>query len=306
VKLLNIQGLKPYLWLLPIGMLLVSSYNIFSRIVLRMKSYGVIAKTKLIQGFSAPLSQIMLGLVQAGSLGLILGTIIGQSAGIVTFYSSFKKQITPRLQLHPLKNLAQRYKRFPQLSVIPALINAIGLSLPIFALNKIYGPEVTGFFSLMQRTIGVPLSIISTSTSQVLLSQAANFKRINSNMEPLFWKSLRQQALVSAPIFLLIPFMPYLFQIFFGSTWRTSGIYASVWLPALLGGFIFSPTGCFLDVLERQDLFIIRELIRLIIFIGATIIGSILKLKPLSMNIVFSIATVIFYFIYGLFSLYAI
>ena len=303
---LNAPGLQPYLWLLPIGILLVGSYQVFNYWAVRRQAFGVIARTKLHQGLGAVLTQIACGFLKSEQMGLIVGQIVGQSAGGITLALLFRNQKFTNLHISSVRCVAKRYARFPKLSILPAFVNAVGLQLPIVALNAFYGSAVTGWFALTQKILGVPLSIISHSTSQVLLGHAASHRRLRYEMEPLFWKTIRQQSLLGLPLALLIPLAPLLFPIIFGYTWRESGIYAAVWLPSLIANFIASPTGGFLDILERQDLFLVREASRLVILGGVTCISVFLKVQPLIMLSMLSGAMVIFAFIYAGLSLYAI
>ena len=306
VRWLNAPGLQPYLWLLPVGILLVGSYQVFNYWAVRKQAFGAIARTKLHQGVGAALTQIAGGFVKSGPVGLVVGQIAGQSAGIITLALLFRKQKLTNLCINSVKYMARRYVSFPKLSTLPAFVNAVGLQLPIIALNAFYGSVVTGWFSLAQKIFGVPLSIISHSASQVLFGQAASHRRLRYEMEPLFWKTIRQQALLCLPLALLIPLTPVLFPIIFGYSWRESGIYAAIWLPSLIANFIASPTGGFLDVLERQDLFLVREASRLVILGGVTAISVLLRVQPWIMLSMLSGAMVIFAFIYAGLSLYAI
>ena len=80
VQWLNAPGLQPYLWLLPVGTLLVGSYQIFNYWAVRKQAFGAIARTKLYQGLGAALTQVASGFLKSGPLGLIVGQIVGQSA----------------------------------------------------------------------------------------------------------------------------------------------------------------------------------------------------------------------------------
>ena len=306
VQWLNAPGLQPYLWLLPVGMLLVGSYQVFNYWAVRRQAFGAIARTKLYQGLGAALTQVASGFLKSGPLGLIVGQIVGQSAGGITLALLFRNHKFTNLRINNVRLVAKRYVRFPKLSILPAFVNAVGLQLPIVALSAFYGSTVTGWFSLAQKIFGVPLSIISHSTSQVLFGHAASHRRLRYEMETLFWKTIRQQSLLGLPLALLMPLTPVLFPTIFGYTWQESGIYAAIWLPSLIANFIASPTGGFLDILERQDLFLVREASRLVILGGAIAISVLLRVQPLIMLSMLSGAMVIFAFIYAGLSLYAI
>ncbi|MGB9898195.1 lipopolysaccharide biosynthesis protein, partial [Thermanaerothrix sp.] len=307
VRWAKVPALRPYVWLLPIGLLLVGSYQVFNYWAVRKHAFSSIARTKLYQGFGTAFSQIGGGFLTSGPLGLIIGQIVGQCAGIITLVKLYRNhENSLEFDFAKCTNLAKRYRRFPMLSTWPAFVNAVGTQLPVIALSAAHGTQVTGWFSLAIKVFAFPLSIISVSTSQVLMGQAATYKRLPRELQLLFWKVIRQQCLLGLPLLLLIPINPVIFPLIFGQEWRTSGIYAAIWLPSLVATFIATPTGAFLDVLERQDIFLLREAFRVAILGGVAAVSVLLKVKPLIMLSMLSGATVIFAFIYAWLSLYAI
>ncbi|MEM2045975.1 MAG: oligosaccharide flippase family protein [Candidatus Bathyarchaeia archaeon] len=308
VQWVNTPALRPYIWFLPVGVLLVGWYQVFNYWAVRNKDFVVIAKTKLNQGIGSASTQVVAGFLKFGPVGLLIGQVLGQSAGVLGLALQFwKNQRTTGFNIVNIGFIAQRYKRFPLLSVWPAFVNSIGLQLPILALSGIYGSQVTGWFALTNKVFGVPLSLISASTASVLLGQAAEDCRLgNNHMNMLFWKVIRQQSLIVLPILLFVPLYPIVFPLIFGQDWKQSGIYASVWIFAMVANFITSPIGGILDVLERQDLFIIRELCRLVM-VGSTIAVSVrFSLSPFEMLSILAGFMVLFAFIYAGLSLYAI
>jgi len=68
---------------------------------------------------------------------------------------------------------------------------------------------------------------------------------------------------------------PWFFPIVFGSEWHDAGLYLLILAPMLLMQFLCSPFGSILDVLERQDLHLMREGIR----IGLTTVGILIATK---------------------------
>jgi len=300
-------ALRPYFWLLPVGMLLVGAYQVFNYWAIRKKDFAAIGRTKLNQGIGAALTQIAIGFLHTGPIGLLIGQTLGQGAGVFTLVSRFRKdQGVIKLSASGMSFVARRFKRFPLLSVWPALINSLGLQLPILALSGIYGGQVTGWFALTNKVFGVPLSVLSTSTASVLLGQAAQEHRLGKKLDALFWKVIWQQSFVGILILLFIPICPIIFPLIFGQDWKYSGTYASIWIPAIVANFIASPTGGFLDVLERQDLFIIRELCRLILIGGIVALSLRFSLPAFLMLSILSGSMVLFALVYAGLSLYAI
>jgi O-antigen/teichoic acid export membrane protein len=304
---LKAPALQPYLWLLPLGMFLVGAYQVLHCWALRKQAFAAIARTKLTQGISAVLTQIATGFMHTGPLGLLIGQTLGQGAGFLTLLSRYRQdQKVIATSPSGLSVVARRFQRFPLLSMWPAMINSLALQLPILAFSGLFGAQVTGWFALTNKVFGVPLSVLSTSTASVLLAEAAREHRSGNRLDELFWKVIRQQCFVGAPVLLLIPACPIVFPFIFGPDWKHAGSYASVWIPAMVAHFIASPTGGFLDVLERQDLFFLRELCRLLLLASAVALSLTLSLPALSMLRILSAAMVFFALLYAGLSLYAI
>lgn len=305
----NAPGLRPYLWLLPIGVVLVGAYNVFTYWAVRKQVFAQIARTKIHQGLSTGFTQIGLGLLRFGPLGLIVGHILGQSAGVITLSALLWRKnwhVIGKIHIPQIKVVANRYQRFPKLSAFPAFINALGLQLPIIALSILYGTQVTGWFSLVNKVLGAPLSLVMLATAQVTVGQAAERKRSLESMEDLFWRVIKQQSVLGLPLLLVAPLCPFVFPIIFGSEWKEAGIYSAVWLPSLIANFIASPTGGFLDVMERQEVFFLRETLR-IVFLGAAVSWCyLLKMNKLHTISVLSVTMILFAFVYAALSLWVI
>ena len=94
---------------------------------------------------------------------------------------------------------------------------------------------------------------------------------------------------ISILVFLVLP-APYLFALLFGRDWAEAGWYVVALSPMFVSQFVACSLGVTLDVLERQDLHILREFIR-ITLISVAILGSIsLGCRPLTTIVLFSIA----------------
>lgn len=308
--LINVSALIPHLWLLPLGVVTVGSYQVFNYWAVRKQSFGRIARTKITQGIGSACTQVGLGLLGAGVTGLIIGQIVGQCAGMGAllryFWMHSRQGLGKAANIAIIKSLAIRYRRFPQFSVVAAVLNAIGLQLTIIALNVLHGAEVTGWYALSQKVLGVPLSLLNTATAQVTLGEAAARRRMGRGLNKLFWRLVRQQALLGVPIIALAPLCPYLFGLIFGSRWTQAGVYAAIWLPALIMGFIASPTGGFLEVLERQGLALVRELCRIALVGSAFGLCAVLRPSPWQTVALFSATNVLFYLVYCAFSWVAV
>ena len=62
---------------------------------------------------------------------------------------------------------------------------------------------------------------------------------------------------------------PFVVPVLFGDRWRPAVLCLELSLPIIVSGFIASPFGATLDVLERQDLHLLRDIIRGLIMSAA-------------------------------------
>jgi O-antigen/teichoic acid export membrane protein len=92
----------------------------------------------------------------------------------------------------------------------------------------------------------------------------------------------------------------------FGEAWRDAGWYTALLTPVYYLTLTTSPTGAKLDVLERQDLHLARELMRLVLVGGAIVLAAALQLPALAAVAVLSAAGCVTYIMYGFISWSAI
>ena len=261
--------LMPYVWWLPLALFLASTTQVLTQFAIRRGAFGELAGARLAQGLTAPAVQIGAGAAGAGVVGLLLGVVAANTSGVIRLWRSFRNVGKNLAAVPSARELLKRYERFPRISLLPAFLNAFGLQLPILVIGRAHGMEAAGLVALVFRIMGTPVAIFSSAASQVLLSEGAKLRRAGESAVHLMNKTVRRQLLLNAPLFLVTPFLPWLFPKVFGASWVDAGRYATVLVPALAIGGIFGPTGAILDINERQDLHFIREVMRVGLLFGA-------------------------------------
>lgn len=272
----NTPSVAPFLWLLPLGISVVGSYHALSRWAVRTQDFTLLARTKVIQSLGAVATQVGVGLSPVGGpLGLIVGSIVGQSAGMTSLASSMRTSDAPRrgLQLTwgDLARAASRYRRFPLLSAPSAALNAIVLYAPALIIAAYHGPVIAGYFALTQRVLGVPMATLGKAVSDVFLGDAAEAGRAGDlvRMRRLFVRAFWALLVVAATLIGGLAIVaPALFSFAFGEAWREAGAMIRLLAPMHVLGFAAAPLGGVLSLLERQDLFLFREVVRLILVVG--------------------------------------
>lgn len=274
----NIADQSYVLYLVPLGVLLTGFYQVLNNWAVRQRSFSRIARTTLLQGGSSTATQVGLGVLGSGPGGLVAGQILGRSAGITSLARLVLSDPSRPLRLvsrRGMLRVARRYRRFPQLFTWSALLNSVGLMGPAIVLAGFYGAAVVGWFGLVQRLLGAPTALLGRSVTNVYFSESARLARdAPAGLSSLFTRVLRKLVLVGAVT--IIPaglVSPYVFPFVFGADWATAGRYALVLSPMIFMQFLSSPFGVTLAVLERQDLAILREVIRILLLGAALLIA---------------------------------
>jgi O-antigen/teichoic acid export membrane protein len=290
-------------YLVPIGVALAGTYQVLSYWAVRQQAYKQIARTTLIQGAGLVTVQLGLGMFSAGAPGLIAGQIIGRSAGITNLMSVIRRgSIRPLavISIRRLKYVARRYRNFPLNFTWSALLNSIVLMGPTVALASMYGVAVAGWYALVQRVLGVPTTLLGRSVTNVFFSESARLARdAPDQLQQLFTKKLKK--LVQIGCLTIIPvglISPWVFPFVFGSEWASAGRYAMILSPMVLLQFITSPFGVTLTVLERQDLALLREILRVALIASALASGALLGLTPECALILLSLAGIASYMLH--------
>ena len=266
--------LMPYIWWLPLALFLAGATQTLTQFAIRRGQFGELAAARLVQGISGPAVQIGTGAAHFGVSGLLIGQAVSQTGGMVRLWRNFRRAGKAFTSIPPAMELLKRYQRFPRISLLPAFLNAFGLQLPALVVARTHGAEAAGLVALIFRIVGTPIAIFSSAGGQVLLSEGAKLRRENQSVVGLINRTLRRQMLIYAPFILGVPLLPWLFPKIFGARWEAAGWYALALGPALIVRALFSPTDAILDIYERQDLHLVREIVRTVIFIGCVVIAS--------------------------------
>ncbi len=292
----NTPALRSYLWLLPIGLLGAGAYNVISYWTVRKKAFQHLVRTKFSQAFWQVAIQIGLGVFRTKPLGLLLGDVAGRTAG-----SGFLARLTWRqnqaamrqVSLQGIWQAAVRYRHFPLITGISALLKGVGGQFPPLLIGAFYGSQVLGWFALSQRLLAAPIALVGQAVSQVYLGEAPHLARgradglhrlyISTAKRLLFWGL--------GPTVVLILGGPWLFSVVFGAAWRESGVYVQILSAAFLVQFIVSPLIQTLNILERQDLQLIADIGHPLVAVGSLLIAGAFQLHPVAAIAIYSLAT---------------
>lgn len=294
--------LNTFLLLIPIVFLGKGIYETLNNWAIRAKKFKLITRTKISQSVSSSGVKIILGLLRIKPLGLFIGHIVQETAGITSLSISLlktKPKTFTTFSWAEIKNVAVRYKRFPLFQSWSQLLLATGAQLPILLLGIFFNAEVVGVFGLAKNMIHLPMDLIGNAVAQVYYAEISKIGKNNpdkiyklsiSLIKKLFFIGL-------IPVAFLMIFGPWIFGFVFGEEWHDAGIYARYLSIYVLMAFISVPIANVFNVYERMDLQLTLNIVRVIFVAGIFFVCHLLNLSAIHTIVVFSVGMV-FYFIY--------
>lgn len=290
IKLFNDIGYL--IWLVPIGTFFYSIYNALVYWNTRNKYFKDIATTKVTQSLLGNITSTILGLSSLGPLGLIIGQIINFSSGIyrlrIKQKKSIKKSYFKELYITFLRN-----KKYPKYSVLESIANTGSIQLPIIIIGFYYlGPEA-GYLMIAMRILGIPMTLIGASISQVYISNAPKQNDIYKYTLSICVK-LTKIAIV--PFLLLLITSPYIYTIILGENWSGIGKYIAMMIPWFFMQIICSPISMSLHIINKHKIALRLQIVGFIIRVLGTYLCALLFIDNLVIYYIFS--GFVFYILY--------
>jgi lipopolysaccharide exporter len=278
IEIINHPEVEFYLYLIPLSTFFYGSYQVLSYWETRIKKYNQLAISKTVKELSTAITQLSMGTIYySGALGLVSGQISGNAIATGYLFSKTLNQINSRLikgLWKNLRNVFQKYKKFPLYTSWASLVSAISQNIPAILLALLYSPAIAGFYAIASRVLTVPSILIGNSVRQVYYQKASFLRNNDEQISNIFKKTTLYLALIAfIPVVIVIIWGEPLFTIIFGPTWGEAGLYASILSIWLFFSFMNPPTNVNFLILELNRLQLILEFLILIIRILALLIG---------------------------------
>ena len=288
---------RTFVFLVVIGVLTAGIYQVTSYWAVRKSKFGTIARTRIQQGLAGTGSQLVLGFAGFGALGLIVGVIIGQCAGVVRLAAGMIADCGKtgmHMRRRRLEWAAQRYRRFPLYDSWAGLLNVAGGQAPVLLFAALFSPVLAGYYALAYRILSAPLGLVGRAVSQVLLPRIVEAHR-HGQAGPLMLKLLNFLATFALPPFAIVAVISFDFvPIVFGTDWSPAALVVA-WTAVWAGWqFICSPLSVILIGIEAQMLNAVLQAALLALRISALVAGALLQSAEFALA-AFSVASLIGY-----------
>ena len=214
-------------YLIPVAVFIIGVNRCLEFFNVQQKRFSNNAKSKMTTIISSKVMAVGAGLATKGHMiGLVLGELLSKPLGTVLMYGkSIKSHVQIKSTLSDLQQVARSYRNYPRF-VLPAnLLQSLSKQLPIYLLSFYFGSQITGWFSLANTTLNLPIMLMGTSAAYVFYQKAAETHQQNpqnlGQITKRLFSSLSVLGIV--PFSVLFIFGDILFKIILGNNWETAG-----------------------------------------------------------------------------------
>ncbi len=304
-QLLGSPELSAWLYWVPASTLLSGVYQSLNYWSNRKSQYKRLAISRTAQSGSASLVQLGAGYAGAGATGMVGGQLVGQALSttvLTRLIYQEDKALIQTIQKNRIIALAKKYLNFPKYMIPGQIFNVASGHAPLFILSIFFGPVVVGFYSLSQRVLVAPMSLVGGAIGDVYRNEAAKYYRENGNCLSIYKSTLLKLLLLSSIVaFPVLFFGPDLYSLVFGENWRQAGEIGSILAIMIFFQGISSPTSQTILLANLQKIDLLWQGLRLGLSVLSLYAGY--KLFPVDYRISIVFFVIAFSFLYILHSL---
>ena len=270
-------GLYRYLWLLPLALIGEGFTRVLMQWALRVGAFKEVARVR----FSKAAAQVFLQVLcfKWGSLGLVLGDTGGRLSGCVRLGSvPWRAGVRPsQWRLKGMLAMLSRFRRFPLLGNATTFVNVLNRMLPALLMARLFGRADVGLYGLAFRVMALPGIFIAEAMAQVYLSEFARIHREDPKaLMSIFWATIRRMMILGMPAVGFIALLgPFAIRLVYGDAYAEAGVLLALMAPMILLDIVSHCVGSSLDILERQDLTLVRELLRMVLVLGGLALAGV-------------------------------
>jgi O-antigen/teichoic acid export membrane protein len=291
-RLLGSDAIAIWLYFIPIALFFTGLFNILNSFNNRQKNYKDIADAMVVKSIVLAVIQISIGLIKSGATGLISGQIVSQLFANMKLMKNIinDKKLMKSIKKVKIIALAKKYKDFPKFSLPSAFASVLSGHLSNILISIFYSVATLGFYSLVQRVLGIPSSLIGKSIGQVYYEEGTKEKKRTGKAERLFNATFQKLLVIGFPSFLVLFFIvEELFAFVFGEEWRVTGHYAQIVVPMFFISFIVSSLSSTYDMFEQLKIELVWQVVLLVGSVTIVVLSHLMSVEFENLLIALSI-----------------
>jgi O-antigen/teichoic acid export membrane protein len=282
LALLNAPDLKPFLWLIPVVVLVRGTILALSNWLSRRKRFGDMSLASVSESVTTNGMQVGFGSAGLGTpqwlIGSrVMGSLISMTLLGVQTWRNDRQVFKRSINWERMRAQAKRYRKFPLYGTWSALLNGISWQMPTFLLSAFFSTTVVGFYDLGTRTLRLPMDLLGGAIAKVFYQRAVKAGWDGNLAQVVEGVFKRLVAIGMLPMVLLSLIGRDAFVLVFGSNWAEAGLYAQILSIWTFFWFISSPLSTLFNVLERQEFGLRLNLVILGTRLVSLIIGGLLN-----------------------------
>lgn len=255
-------ALAPTLWLVGLSVFTLAEISALTYWLNRSSDYKSIGINRVLQSGGTALAQLGFALGKLGGVsGLIVGSIVGQAAALLTLRHKGRDVRTGLEESsESIGSLFSRYRRMPLLNGPNALVDAIRINGINLLIGIVYSGALLGQFYMAWKLLQIPLGLINGALAQVFFQRLSVMER--GRMFAFAKSSVIRSALLGVVPFALIYLLsPWVLPLILGNQWVDAGLIARALVPWLFMSLITSPISTVFIVTESQHLMLAHAVV---------------------------------------------
>lgn len=295
VSLLNIKSNPLIVYSIPLLVLLQSLYVTITYLGVRVKVFGEISTSKVVEGISDRGVAILSGFIGYAFVGnLILARVISSVLAILYLLPTLKRCQGQKNTTISNSFIVTKYKRYLQYNTPSMLLINCMLQLPVIIIAAYFSSVAAGLFAIANRLVNIPVTALGSAISKTFMQKIAEDK-VNDDMEKI--KKNTDVFFTVLVAFLLIPFSVLsvvgdsLFIIILGEKWADAGVLASFLSYFAMTTLLVQAFGGLFDVMNKQHIRLIFHICNFTVRIGTLLLCISLDYDLAKTVLVYAIAS---------------
>ena len=262
----RMPSLAPYMWLVPVVVLINGVFNSLNYWNTRTKHFTRLSISRVAGSLSATSGTVGAALGGYATGGAMIGAqAAGQGIATTVLGAQIWRDdhqfILSHLSCARMLRALKRYRKFALIDSWAGLLNMLSLQLPVLLLGAFFSPVIVGLYAFGNRLLSLPMGLLGTAIGQAFF-QRASVAKTGGGLAELVSKTIQQLFLIGFyPFMLLVLISPHLFVLLFGKEWQTAGVYVQILAPWLLFQFIYSPISCLYWIFDKQEINVLFNVI---------------------------------------------
>lgn len=269
------EKLESWLYFMPLSIISVGTYQTLNYLLIRYKYFKTVSTNKVFATTTNSSFQVYIGFVFETALGFLIGRLFANAIAIIFIIKeqTIRNILFKRGSLN-LSEVLIKHKNFPLYDVPSTLVNTCSSQIPLIIISKYFSLQMLGIYSLMNKVVLMPITIISKSVQDVFKQKASEEYNNSGNCFVLYKLTLKKLVLLGIlPFSTLAMFGPELFSFVFGEKWRVAGTFSQILAPLMFLKFIVSPLSYTFYIAQKQKIDLIGQVFIFVLTIGSMVIG---------------------------------